>query len=58
MRFTRVGSGLTRKHSTRLKKIASNKHSSLFQKFINYGGKKFYNIAPCGLPFRKFYDCN
>ncbi len=44
--FTQVGSGLTCKHYTRLEKFASDKHSSLLRKFVNYGRKKFYNIDP------------
>ncbi len=46
MCFTRIGSGLTQKHRTRLEKNASDKHSNLFQKSENYGHKKFYNIEP------------
>jgi hypothetical protein len=38
--------GLTRKHLTRLGKIARDKRSSLLSKFINYGLKKFYNFDP------------
>jgi hypothetical protein len=44
--FTRVGSGLTCKHYTRLERLARDKHSSLLQKFVTYGRKKFYNIVP------------
>jgi len=28
------------------KKLAKDKHSSLLQKFINYGNKKFYSTGP------------
>jgi hypothetical protein len=31
---------------TRLERLARNKQSSLLQKFINDGRKKFYNIGP------------
>jgi hypothetical protein len=31
---------------SRLEKLARGKHSSLLQKLINYGLKKFYNIGP------------
>jgi hypothetical protein len=34
--------GLSRKHQTRLKRLARNKRSSLLQTFVNYGRKKFY----------------
>ncbi len=33
------------KHKNRLLKFARNKHSSLLRIFVNYGWKKFYNIA-------------
>ena len=38
-----VGSGLTLKHSTRLERLAKDKHSSLLRKSVNYGRKKFYS---------------
>ncbi len=38
---------LTRKHSTRLERIAIDKHSSLLRKSVNYGRKKFYSTGPC-----------
>jgi hypothetical protein len=44
--FNRVGSCFTNRHWTRLEKLALGKHSSLLQKFVNYGRKKFYNIGP------------
>ncbi len=44
--FTRVGSGLTNKHLTKLEKLAWDKHSSLLRQFVNYDCKKFYNIVP------------
>ncbi len=28
----------------RLERTAKDKHSSLLRTFVNYGGKKFYNI--------------
>ncbi len=44
--FTRVGSGLTRKHNTSLKGFARDIHSSLLGTFVNYKTKKFYKIWP------------
>jgi hypothetical protein len=32
-----------------LERPAKDKHSSLIQKFVNYGLKKFYNIGPRAL---------
>ena len=29
-----------------MERLARDKHSSLLQKFVNYGQKKFYNIGP------------
>jgi hypothetical protein len=46
MCFTWVGSWLTHKHYTILERLAGDKHSSLFQKFVAYDCKKFYNIGP------------
>jgi hypothetical protein len=43
--FTWVGSGLTLKLLTWLEKLVREKCSSLLLKFVNYGGKKFYNIG-------------
>jgi len=43
--FTRVDDGLARKHWNRLEKLARAEHSSLLQKFVTYGRKKFYNIG-------------
>ncbi len=34
--------GLTRKHLTRLGRLARDKHSSLLQKSVNFGRKKFF----------------
>jgi hypothetical protein len=42
----KLGSGLIRKYSTRLEKLARNKHSSLLQTFVTYGHKKFHSIGP------------
>jgi hypothetical protein len=39
--FIRVGSGLTHKHKTRLKKLDTDKHSSLLYKFVSFGLKSF-----------------
>ncbi len=38
--------GLTRKHQTRLERLARDKHSSLIRKSVNYGCKKFYGTGP------------
>ena len=38
--FTRVGSGLTHKHLTRLEKLARDKHSSLLRKLVTYSRKQ------------------
>jgi hypothetical protein len=46
MCFTRVGSRLTHKYLTWLKRLARDKHNSLLQTFVNYSRKKFYNIGP------------
>jgi hypothetical protein len=40
---SRLGSWL---HKTSLERLARDKHSSLLQKFVNYGRKKFYRIVP------------
>jgi hypothetical protein len=49
--FTRVGSGLTHKHKTRLERLARNKYSSLSRKSVNYGRNKFYDTGPKGTFF-------
>ncbi len=33
-------------NQTRLERLATDKHSSLLRKFVNYGCKKFYRISP------------
>jgi len=38
---------LPRKHWARLEKLARDKCSSLLQKLVTHGRKKFYNIGPC-----------
>jgi hypothetical protein len=43
---SRVFSGLTRKHYTKLERLARDKHSSLLRKYVNYGNKKFYSAGP------------
>ncbi len=35
--FTKVSSGLTDTHQTRLERLTRDKHSSLLRKFVNYG---------------------
>jgi len=47
MCLTWVGFCLTCKHCTILERLARSKHSSLLQKFVTYGRKKFYNIDTC-----------
>ncbi len=62
--FTRVSSGLTQKHETRLERLAKDKHSSLLQKSVNYVCKFFYSTGPKPqakiLDFgrRGFYKCS
>ncbi len=34
------------KHWTRLERLARNKHSSLLQKFVNYGQRSFITLGP------------
>jgi hypothetical protein len=53
--FTRVGSGLTRKHETKLVRLARDKCSSLLRKFVNYGRKKFYRIGSWGQRYESFF---
>jgi hypothetical protein len=43
---SRVSSGLTYKHWTRLERLGKDKHSSLLHNFLNYCRKKFYDIEP------------
>jgi hypothetical protein len=43
--LTRIDSGLTCKHYTRLEKLARDKHYSLLQKLVTHGPKKFYNFG-------------
>jgi hypothetical protein len=40
-----AGCGLNIKNYTRLELLARDKHSSLLQKFTNYGRIKFYNTG-------------
>ncbi len=44
--FTQVGSGLTRKHKTRLERPAKEKHSCSFGPFISYKEIEFLKLAP------------
>jgi hypothetical protein len=37
---------LTRKHYTRLEKLARDIHSNLLQKYLNYGQKMFIILGP------------
>ncbi len=58
MCFTRVCSGLTCKHQTRLERVARDERSSLFQKVVTYVRKKFCNTATWRNPFQRqrFYE--
>ncbi len=38
--------GLTHQHYTKLERLAKDKHSSLLQKYVYYGCKKFYSTGP------------
>jgi hypothetical protein len=43
--FNQAGSGVTRKHLTRLERSARANTLEYFGKLINYSCKKFYNIG-------------
>ncbi len=47
----------TMKSLTTSEKLSLDKHSSLLRTFINYGRKKFYNIGPRGLHYKKLRIC-
>ncbi len=51
--FTQVGSGLARKHQTRLERLARDKHSRILQKFVNY--EKVLQYRPKGLYHKTLY---
>ncbi len=53
---TWVGSGLTRKHSSRLERLAQDKRSSLLWKDVTYGRKKCYDISPGLLIYSYFKE--
>jgi hypothetical protein len=53
----RVDSWPTHKHLIRLAKLAGNKHSSLLQKFINYGQKSLITLGPRAYVIKRFYCC-
>jgi hypothetical protein len=40
----RLGYCLTRKHYTRLERLARDKYTTLLRPLLNYGHRKFYNI--------------
>jgi len=42
--FSHIGSGLIRKHYTRLQRLAMDKQTSILRKSVNYDRKKFYRI--------------
>ncbi len=44
---TWAGSRLTLKNWTRREWAVQDKHSSLFNPFLSYNEKKFYNFGPC-----------
>jgi hypothetical protein len=43
--FTRVGSGLTNRHYTRLEKLSMDTHTSLLRNFVNYDLKSFVTLG-------------
>ncbi len=43
--------GLAHKRYIEQVKLASEKLTSLLQKFVNHGRKKFYNSGPCTIKF-------
>ncbi len=43
--ITRVGSGLTHKHWTRLERLFRDEHSSSLITFVNYGRKFFITLG-------------
>ncbi len=55
--FNWVGSYFTNKHQTRPERLARDKHSSLLQKSVNYGRKKFYSTGHWRL-LVDFKGCN
>jgi hypothetical protein len=56
--FIHLGSSLTSKHETRLERLARDKHSSLFQKFVTYGRKKISKIGTKAQCYRTFFVRN
>jgi hypothetical protein len=50
--------GLTHRYYIWLEKLAIDKHSSLLQKFVNYGQKGFYNMGPGCQSNKTFYSGN
>jgi hypothetical protein len=50
--------GLAHKQQTSLESLARDKHSSLIRTFVNYGGKKFYNIGPWEVFMTLYFLCN
>ncbi len=48
---TWVGSSFTLKHKARLERLASDKHSRLLQKLVNYGRKKFLILGHVSIIF-------
>ncbi len=46
--------GKTHKHKTRMERLAKDKHSSLLQKFVTYGRKKFDRIGPWSRSHKTF----
>ncbi len=56
--FTWVGYSLTRKHQTRLERLARDKHYSLLQKSVNYEHNKFYSTGPRASVTKEKKFCN
>jgi hypothetical protein len=48
--------GLIHKQYTRLERLARDKHSCLFQKFMKYGGKSFISFGPDADVIQLFTD--
>jgi hypothetical protein len=42
--FTQIGSVTTRRHSTSLERLATDKQSNLLRTLVNHGHKKLFNI--------------
>jgi hypothetical protein len=43
--FSHTGSGLIRKHYSKLQRLAMDKQTSILRKSVNYDRKKFYRLG-------------